>query len=259
MELVTPAAEPISATGPDQHSAKCALTVLIIEDEPQIRRLLRAALEHCGWRVVEADHGRAGISEAAISRPDAVILDLGLPDMDGQEVIARIREWSGTPILVLSVREKPEARILALDAGADDFVPKPFNTGEVLARLRALRRRREQPAEHSEVACGPLRMDLAARRVTVAGHEIHLTPIEYALLKSLVRNVGKVVTQGYILREVWGPDGDRYRNHLRVHLTHLRKKLTGAGFDRTLLHTEPGVGYRLTDCRTSQGPPDRQN
>lgn len=221
--------------------------VLVIDDELAIRRLLRAALQARGWRVLEADSGQLGISEVALGRPDAVVLDLGLPDMDGVEVVRRLREWNRIPILVLSVRDSAEEKVKALDAGADDYVSKPFNTEELLARLRAIQRRGDPAADNPEFVSGALRIDFAARTVRVSEQRINLTPIEYAVLKTLARNAGKVVTQRQLLREIWGPQGDGYANHLRVHLAHLRTKLSEAGYDRGRLQTEPRVGYRLLE------------
>ncbi len=220
---------------------------LIVDDEVQIRRLLRAALESAGYQVAEAGQGKDGISEAALRRPDVLILDLGLPDMDGAEALRRIREWSEVPVLVASVREGAEDKIAALDAGADDYVTKPFDTAELLARLRAIQRRADRGNESAEfLSCG-LRIDFVARTVTVSGREAHLTPIEYSLLRILALNVGKVVTQRQLLREVWGPNAEQQSQYLRVHLTHVRRKLSDAGFDAKRLRTEPGIGYRLLD------------
>ena len=167
-------------------------TALIIDDELQIRRLLRAGLEGAGYRVVEADSGQLGISQTALCRPDVVVLDLGLADMEGREVLRRIREWSRVPVLVASVRDDPEDKVAALDAGADDYVTKPFDSTELLARLRAIQRRADPAHEAPEFIAGPLRIDFVARLVRVGEREIHLTPIEYALLRVLARNVGKV-------------------------------------------------------------------
>jgi len=224
-----------------------APAVLVIDDEMQIRRLLRAALQARGWRVMEADGGQLGISEVALGRPDAVILDLGLPDMDGVDVVRRLREWNRVPILVLSVRDSAEEKVRALDAGADDYVSKPFNTEELLARLRAIQRRGDPGSDGPEFVSGVLQIDFAAREVRVGGRRLGLTRIEYAVLKTLARNAGKVVTQRQLLREVWGPQGDDCSNHLRVHLAHLRTKLSAAGFDRNRIQTETGVGYRLIE------------
>jgi two-component system KDP operon response regulator KdpE len=218
---------------------------LIIDDETQIRRLLRAALEGAGYRVVEADKGQLGISETALRRPDVIILDLGLPDLEGLQVLKRIREWSRVPVLVASVRDDAEDKVAALDSGADDYVTKPFDSTELLARLRAIQRRADLAHESSEFVTGTLRIDFVGRLVKVGNTEIHLTPIEYALLRVLALNAGKVVTQRQMLREVWGPNAEEQSQYLRVHLTHVRQKLAEAGFDARSLRTEPGVGYRL--------------
>lgn len=220
-------------------------TALIIDDELQIRRLLRAALESAGYRVMEADNGQLGIAETALRRPDVVILDLGLPDLDGLEVLRRIREWSRVPILIASVRDGSEDKVAALDRGADDYVTKPFDSGELLARLRAIQRRADPAHEAPEFISGPLRVDFVARLVKVGDQEVHLTPIEYALLRVLALNAGKVVTHRQLLREVWGPNAEEQSQYLRVHLTHVRRKLAEAGLTARSLRTEPGVGYRL--------------
>lgn len=219
-------------------------TALIIDDEAAIRRLLRLALEGNGYRVLESDHGRHGLLEAARARPDVIILDLGLPDMDGLDVLKNLREWSQIPVLVLSVRDDEKDKVRALDWGADDFVNKPFGTAELLARLRAVQRRAfehdgESPLFHSN----GLEVDLANRRVRVRGNETKLTATEYHLLRLLVRHAGKIVTQKQLLREVWGPQAEAQSQYLRVHFTHLRKKIDP---DATgLIETEPRVGYRL--------------
>jgi two-component system KDP operon response regulator KdpE len=218
---------------------------LLIEDELQIRRLLRAALEGAGYRVAEADQGQLGISETALRRPDVVLLDLGLPDMDGLEVLRRIREWSRVPVLIASVRDDPEEKVAALDAGADDYVTKPFDLTELLARLRAIQRRADPAHEAPEFVAGPLRIDFVGRLVAVNGTEVHLTPLEYALLRVLALNAGKVVTHRQLLREVWGPNAENQSQYLRVHLTHVRHKLAAAGLQVRSLRTEPGIGYRL--------------
>ena len=220
-------------------------TALIIDDELQIRRLLRAGLEGAGYRVVEADSGQLGISQTALCRPDVVVLDLGLADMEGREVLRRIREWSRVPVLVASVRDDPEDKVAALDAGADDYVTKPFDSTELLARLRAIQRRADPAHEAPEFIAGPLRIDFVARLVRVGEREIHLTPIEYALLRVLARNVGKVVSHRQLLREVWGPNAEQQSQYLRVHLAHVRQKLAEAGINPQSLRTEPGIGYRL--------------
>lgn len=222
-------------------------TVLVIDDEVQIRRLLRTAFQALGWRVMEADGGQLGISEVALGRPDAVIVDLRLPDMDGVEVLKRLREWSRIPILVLSVRNSMEEKVRALDAGADDYLSKPFHSAELLARLRAIMRRANPSMDDPEFVSGNLRVDFAARAVRVRGRVLRLTRIEYDLLKILARNAGRVVTQRQLLRDIWGPPGDGCANHLRVHMAHLRSKLSRAGFERRRLQTEAGVGYRLLE------------
>jgi len=222
-----------------------SLTALIIDDELQIRRLLRAALEGSGYRVAEADSGQLGVSETALRRPDVVILDLGLPDLDGIDVLHRIREWSRVPVLVASVRDAPDDKVAALDAGADDYVTKPFDTTELLARLRAIQRRADPAHEAPEFVSGSLRIDFVARLVKIGNNQIHLTPIEYALLRVLALNAGKVVTHRQLLREVWGPNSEHQSQYLRVHLAHVRHKLAEAGLNARTLRTEPGIGYRL--------------
>ncbi len=221
------------------------LNALIIDDEVQIRRLLRAALEGAGYKTFEADNGQLGISETALRRPDVVLLDLGLPDLDGLEVLRRIREWSRVPVLVASVRDDPEDKVAALDAGADDYVTKPFDSTELLARLRAIQRRSDGARETPEFIAGPLRIDFVGRTVKVGDKEVHLTPIEYSLLRVLALNPGRVITHRQLLREVWGPNAENQSQYLRVHLTHVRHKLAEAGLDVRALRTEPGIGYRL--------------
>lgn len=222
------------------------MNVLVIDDESPSRCLLRTALESVGYRVSEAENGRAGIGELARSRPDAVILAFGLPDMDGVQVIRRIREWSRVPILVLGVADEVAAKVLALDAGADDCVSKPFHAVELLARLRAIGRRSEAAGEGgSEFVCGPLRIDYAERAVYLGGRKVRLTPKEYSVLRILTRNVGKVVTHRHLSQEIWGAKAGRRGNDLRVHIVHLRRKLVGAGLDRGHLRTEARVGYRF--------------
>ena len=219
-------------------------SILIIDDEPQIRRLLRVLLESEHHRVLEAGDGTLGLHEVARARPDAVILDLGLPGMGGLDVLKRIREWSRVPVLILSVREDEEDKVSALDAGADDYVNKPFGGAELLARLRVLLRRVGEGTVETPVhECGPLRVDLAGHRVWVAGREVALTATEFALLAVLVRHEGRVVTQRQLLREVWGPRAEEHSHYLRVYFTHVRKKIDPDGLG--LIRTEPRVGYRL--------------
>ncbi|HRP06795.1 MAG TPA: response regulator, partial [Opitutaceae bacterium] len=199
--------------------------LLIVDDELQIRRLLRLTLTSAGYAVFESDTGQSGLQEAAFAHPDGVILDLGLPDMDGTEVLRRLREWSQTPVLVLSVRSGEREKIEALDTGADDYLTKPFSGGELLARVRAIMRRTQPNPESSLVSFGDIEIDLAARIVRRKGAVLHLTAKEYALFRLLVQHRGKVVTHQQILREVWGPAGDNNTNYLRVNITHLRQKL----------------------------------
>jgi two-component system KDP operon response regulator KdpE len=226
-------------------SAPYLPVVLIIDDEIQIRRLLRVTLEGNGYRVFEAASGKEGLLEAAQRRPDIVVLDLGLPDMDGLAALQRLREWSEAPVLVLSVREGEEDKVGALDSGADDYMNKPFSTAELLARLRAARRRAQPVADNSVFHAGPLQVDLSGRLVTLKGKEIKLTPTEYSLLRLLVRNAGKVVTHRQILKEVWGPNYAEQTHYLRVYMAHLREKLEADPSRPDLLLTEPGVGYRM--------------
>jgi two-component system KDP operon response regulator KdpE len=224
--------------------------VLVIEDEPAILRFLRASLVAQGFRLVEATSGDEGLRQAATRQPDIVVLDLGLPDVDGLEVIRRLREWTAVPIIVLSARGQESDKIAALDAGADDYVSKPFGVGELLARMRvALRRAARTPhdAGNPVFALGELQVDLARRRVSVRGAEIHLTPIEYRLLTTLVRHAGRVLTHRQLLREVWGQPYSEQTHYLRVFMGALRRKLEADPARPRYLLTEPGVGYRLAD------------
>jgi two-component system KDP operon response regulator KdpE len=222
--------------------------VVLIEDEPQIRRFLRPTLAGPGYRLFEAATGADGVIEVSSRQPDVVIIDLGLPDMDGVEVIRRIREWSQVPIIVLSARGQERDKVTALDAGADDYVSKPFSAGELLARIRvALRHTVGASHEGGDATfkVGDLAVDLARRRVHVAGQEVHLTPNEYKLLTTLVRHAGKVVTHQQLLREVWGPSHTEQAHYARVYMAHLRHKLETEPARPRYLLTEPGVGYRL--------------
>ncbi len=220
-------------------------TSLVIDDEIQIRRLLRIVLEEEGYRVLESETGRQGLSDVALRRPDVVLLDLGLPDMDGLVVLQRLREWSHVPVLILSVRDGPEDKVTALDAGADDYVTKPFDSTELLARLRAIQRRVPFGTEDPYFQAGHLAIDFNTRTVTVDGREVKLTATEYALLKALAQHAGKVVTHKQLLREVWGPNAENQSQYLRVYVTHLRKKIEIPGAPEKLLKTESGIGYRL--------------
>jgi two-component system KDP operon response regulator KdpE len=219
--------------------------VLVIDDEVQMRRLLRACLERNGYEVREAATANQGIDEAVRWQPDAVLLDLGLPDQDGMVVLKRLREWTQVPILVISVRAQEDDKITALDTGADDYITKPFSTGEVLARLRVVRRRSQSPEAPAIFRSGPLQVDLTTRTVTVGGKRVKLTATEYSLLRLLVQHAGKVLTHGQILREIWGPDDADKIGYLRVYVTYLREKLERKPTEPELIVTEPGVGYRL--------------
>jgi two-component system KDP operon response regulator KdpE len=228
-------------------SGNTANISLVIDDEPQIRRLLRVTLEANGYTVFDAMNGNEGIVQAAQCRPDIILLDLGLPDLDGVEVLKRIREWSKVPVIILSVRDREDDKIAALDAGADDFVTKPFSSGELLARLRTtLRRSRPQSAE-AVFRTGRFEVDLAARIVSKNGIEIKLTPTEYSLLRLLVVHAGKVLTHRQLLTEVWGPNAVGQTHYLRVHIAHLRDKLEDDAAKPKLITTEPGVGYRVIE------------
>jgi len=228
---------------PESESA----SVLLIEDEAQIRKFLKAALQAQGYRLVESVSGEDGLVQAATRQPDLVIVDLGLPDMDGVDVIRKLREWGSMPIIVLSARGQERDKIAALDAGADDYVGKPFGVGELLARMRVALRHAARAREPDEpvVSLGDLNVDLARRRVLVAGREVHLTPIEYKLLTTLVRNAGKVLTQRQLLIEVWGPPYADQAHYLRVYMAQLRRKLEANPARPRYLLTEAGVGYRL--------------
>ncbi len=220
--------------------------VLVIEDEAPIRRFLAISLASAGFSVEEAARGREGIERAATSAPDVVILDLGLPDIDGKAVVAAIREWSQVPILILSVRDAEDEKIAALDAGADDYVTKPFATGELMARLRALvRSRRPAEAEKPAVVIGPLVVDLARRAVTLEGVDVKLTRKEYDVLALLARHRGRLVTHRQLLTTVWGPAHVEDTHYLRIAVGHIRDKLADDAADPRFILTEPGVGYRL--------------
>jgi two-component system, OmpR family, KDP operon response regulator KdpE len=220
---------------------------LIVDDEPQIRRLLRVVLEGENYQVQEAENGQQGLTEIANRRPAIILLDLGLPDMEGLEVLKRLREWSEAPVLVLSVRDDEQSKVAALDSGAEDYVTKPFSTAELLARLRAAQRKTRPEEEVSIFKSGNLIVDLTARVVKRAGHEIKLTATEYALLRLFVRHPGRVLTHRYILREIWGPKSEEHRQYLRVYVTHLRQKIEPDPTKPSLIRTEPGIGYRFAD------------
>jgi two-component system KDP operon response regulator KdpE len=222
--------------------------VLLIEDEPQMRRFLRAALEPHGYDLVEAATAREGLGHATAHNPDVVLLDLGLPDLDGLDVTRRIREWSRVPIIVLSARGREGDKVAALDAGADDYVTKPFAVGELLARMRVALRHALQAGggpEEPVFEVGDLRVDLAERRVRMAAQDVHLTPTEYKLLAVLVRHAGRVLTHRQLLKEVWGVNAIQHTHYLRVYMTQLRHKLERDPARPQYLQTELGVGYRL--------------
>lgn len=225
------------ATGP---------SVLVVDDERQIRRFLKISLEANGYQVHEAVTGREALEQAALLRPDLLILDLGLPDMDGFAVLRHLREWTATPVIVLSVRDADRDKIAALDAGADDYLTKPFSVEELMARLRVAQRH-AMPAQPSPVFTnGDLQVDLTRRLVTVRGNLVKLTPTEYALLRLLVQHAGRVLTHRQILKEVWGPEYVNETHYLRVYFAQLRQKLERDPARPTLILTEPGVGYRLS-------------
>lgn len=226
------------------------LTAVVIEDEPQIRRFVRAALEAEGWAVFEADTVKKGLSEAGTRKPDLLVLDLGLPDGDGVALIRDVRGWSSVPIVVLSARTDEADKIAALDAGADDYLSKPFGVGELLARVRANLRRPRQAAggnaaDDEVFTFGDVEVDRQARIVRRAGAEVHLTPIEYRLLGVLVANAGRVLTHRQLLREVWGPSHAGQNHYLRIYMGNLRHKLEAEPAQPQHLLTETGVGYRL--------------
>ena len=224
------------------------VTVLLIEDEPEIRRFLRTTLPAHGFRLYEAATGTDGLTEAQARNPDLILLDLGLPDLEGSEVIRQVREWTATPIIVLSARDQEQVKVGALDLGADDYVTKPFGVDELLARMRAaLRHASRSAADVGEpvFTLGDLKVDLGRRQVFVSAKEIHLTPIEYKLLTTLIRYAGKVMTHRQLLKEVWGPLHVEEGHYLRVYMRQLRNKLEKNPAHPRYLVTELGVGYRL--------------
>jgi len=222
--------------------------ILLIEDEPQMRRFLRITLLSNGYRLIETETGAEGLLQAASRNPDVVLLDLGLPDMDGLEVTTRLREWTQTPVIVISAREQEQDKVKALDAGADDYLTKPFDAGELLARIRvALRHALRQRSGRQEPVFSlyNMRVDLAQRQVFLDDREVHLTPIEYKLLTTLIRHAGKVITHRQLLTEVWGPAHVNEVQYLRVYMTQLRHKLEADPARPRFLMNEPGIGYRL--------------
>jgi two-component system KDP operon response regulator KdpE len=222
--------------------------ILLIEDEPQMRRFLRITLQGHGYRLIESDTGGEGLQQATTRNPDIVLLDLGLPDMDGIEVTKRFREWSEVPIIIISAREQEEDKIKALDAGADDYLTIPFGAGELLARIRVALRHRamlQSGQKKSEFTLGDLRVDLAKKRVFLKDGEIHLTQIEYRLLMVLIKNADNVVTHIHLLEEVWGPSYAGRTEYVRVYMARLRHKLEEDPAQPKFLITEPGIGYKL--------------
>jgi two-component system KDP operon response regulator KdpE len=238
-ERPSPAGAALSQPGP---------VIILIEDEPEIRRFLRASLLSNGYRLVEATTGGEGLQAAETRQPNLIILDLGLPDMDGLEVIRQLRAWTAVPIIVLSAKGQETVKVAALDAGADDYIAKPFGVSELLARMRVSLRhadRSEQGGATPVLVTGDLQIDFAQRRVQVKGKDVHLTPIEYRLLTTLARHAGKVLTRNQLLTEVWGrPYADQV-HYLHVHMAQLRRKIEGDPARPRYLLTEPGVGYRL--------------
>jgi len=223
-------------------------TLIVIEDEAQIRRFLRTTLASEGYQVIEAETGKQGLSEAATRKPDLIILDLGLPDLDGVEVVKKIREWSSIPIVILSARSQESDKISALDAGADDYLVKPFGVGELLARIRVALRHVSPAANGEEdgvFTVDELKVDMTHRKVTISDAEVHLTPIEYRLLTVLIKHAGKVLTHRMLLKEVWGPNYVERAHYLRIYMGTLRHKLEKDPARPRFLLTEVGVGYRL--------------
>jgi two-component system KDP operon response regulator KdpE len=220
-------------------------SILVIDDEVQIRRLLRISLEKQGYEVNEAGTGEDGLRSILGRKPDVVLLDLGLPDKDGSEVLADLRTWTSVPVIILSVRNTEEEIVRLLDAGADDYLIKPFNTGELIARMRVAIRHRG-PQDGAEVFhSGRLSIDLQNREVKIDGGIVKLTPTEYAILRLFAQHAGRILTHGQILREIWGPNAEEETNYLRVYITGLRKKVESNPQIPELIITEPGVGYRL--------------
>src|SRR5437763_4106337 len=218
---------------------------VIIDDEVQIRRLLRLVLEGENYKVHEAETGQLGLMDIATRKPDVVLLDLGLPDLDGLQVLKRLREWSEVPVIILTVRDDVQEKVAALDAGADDYITKPFSTPELLARLRSAQRKTRPSEEVSVFRNGDLVVDLTAHVVTRAGREIKLSATEYTLLRLFVKHPGRVLTHRHILREIWAPKSEEHRQYLRVYVTHLRQKIEVDPSNPRRIKTESGIGYRF--------------
>ncbi|HKV44825.1 MAG TPA: response regulator [bacterium] len=223
------------------------LRVLVVDDEQAIRRFLRVSLSAHGHKVFEAETGQEGLSSAVANRPDVVILDLGLPDLDGIDLTKRLKERTQAPIIVLSVRDQEEMKVAALDAGADDYLTKPFGVDELLARIRVALRHAGPPRDAPVLTAGDLKVDFARRQVTVAGREVALTPTEYDLLKALISQAGRVLTHRHLLRQVWGVEYEQDAHLLQVNVSNLRRKLEPDPARPRFIQTEPGVGYRLRE------------
>lgn len=220
--------------------------ILIIDDERQIRRLLSLTLSEAGYRVRECENGQLGMSETALRRPDVIILDLGLPDIHGLQILKQLREWTEVPILVLTAQDRVDDKIAALDAGADDYLTKPFSGGELLARLRVILRRSTQGTEPTAFHIGNITVDLTSHLVKRGNEEIHLTSKEYAIFRLLLKHRGKVLTHRQLLREVWGPLHEEDTHYLRVHITHLRQKLGDMDPENRMIRAESSLGYRIS-------------
>jgi two-component system KDP operon response regulator KdpE len=226
-------------------------SVLVVEDDPPMRKFLRTGLKAQGFRIWDVETGQRGIAEMQLQKPDLIILDLGLPDMDGIDLVRQVRAWSQTPIIILSARSQETQKVEALDAGADDYLTKPFSFGELLARMRVALRHRNQSTlldPTMSFTNGRLVIDLQRRLVTVNQEEVHLTPIQYRLLTALVRHAGKVMTHRQLMKEVWGPSYSESAHYLRIYISQLRQKLEPDPAKPSLLLTESGVGYRLVDA-----------
>jgi two-component system KDP operon response regulator KdpE len=238
--------------------AKLQPTILVIEDDPAVKKFLRVTLSTQDYQVIEATRGEEGIRHAATTRPDLIILDLGLPDMDGVDVARRLREWSATPIIVISARGREQEKVVALDAGADDYLTKPFGVAELLARVRVVLRRLAASAQDTPqpvFELGGLRVDLSSREVSVDGKIVHLTPNEFKLLSLLIQNAGRVMTHRQLLHGVWGPSAGDENHYVRVYMNQLRQKLEPDPSRPKYFVTELGVGYRLKAEASANGPP----
>lgn len=246
MSLIIPVLEKQRAAKQRDNVNQTPINVLIVEDEKEIRRFVRSALESEGWRVFDADTLQRGLIEAGTRKPDLIILDLGLPDGDGLDFIRDLRQWSSIPVIVLSARSEESDKVVALDAGADDYLSKPFGVAELLARVRvSLRRHAQQNQESPLIQFSDVEVDLINRRVSRAGEDLHLTPLEFRLLTELIANAGKVLTQRQLLSTVWGPNYVEHSHYLRIYMGHLRQKLEAEPARPKHLLTETGVGYRF--------------